>query len=122
MCPTAPDTLRVYPFKDQDPFVISKGQGSHLELESQVESTQQHQNSGVTATGSRGSPHVYFAGNMLDYRTELLQKGKQAKNGFIKVICIPSFVKTQAIVLLDLQTMESYEVKFGISSELFKQY
>ena len=23
LCPTAPDTLRVYPFKDSDPFVIN---------------------------------------------------------------------------------------------------
>lgn len=105
--------------------MISKGDGSHLELESQAESTQQQHAMGVTASAPRGSPatpHVYFAGNMLDYRTELIQKGKQAKNGFVKVICIPSFNKTQSIVLLDIQTMESYEVKFGISSDLFKQH
>jgi DNA polymerase II small subunit/DNA polymerase delta subunit B len=33
LCPTAPDTLRVYPFKDSDPFVInSLNNCSNLDL------------------------------------------------------------------------------------------
>ena len=33
LCPTAPDTLRIYPFKDSDPFVIAEN-NSNLDLES----------------------------------------------------------------------------------------
>lgn len=32
LCPTAPDTLRVYPFKNSDPFVISPSLSSDLNL------------------------------------------------------------------------------------------
>jgi DNA polymerase delta subunit 2 len=121
LCPTAPDTLRVYPFKESDPFVIAQN-NSNLDLESQLGSTQQV---GQTAGGdakSSSTPHVYFAGNMLEYRQELITKSKHAKDGFIKVICIPQFVKTHSIVLLDLQTMETQEVKFDISAELFQEH
>ena len=46
-------------------------------------------------------------------------KSKNIKDGFVKIISIPQFVKTNSIVLLDLQTMESQEVKFDISKGIF---
>lgn len=101
LCPTAPDTLRVYPFKDIDPFVIAQS-NSNLDLESQLGSTQQVGQTAGADPKNSSAPHVYFAGNMLEYRHELLTKSKHAKDGFIKVICIPQFVKTHSIVLLDM--------------------
>ena len=59
LCPTAPDTLRVYPFKDSDPFVIS---GSDLDFEDEE---------GSKALYTQ-VPHVYFVGNMEAYKEELL--------------------------------------------------
>lgn len=40
ICPTAPDTLRSFPFVESDPFIIEK------------------------------APHVYFAGNQKKYESE----------------------------------------------------
>ena len=31
----------------------------------------------------------------------------------MKVVSVPTFAKSRSIVLLDLSTLESYEVKFG---------
>ena len=58
---------------------------------------------------------------MLSYKSELLMKTKNPKDGFMKIISIPQFMKTYSIVLLDLQTMETQEIKFDISKELFGQ-
>jgi len=71
LCPTAPDTLRIHPFKDSDPFVIDTQ--NYLDLnedcfnESQIDKKEEL-NSEV--------PHVYFAGNMHEYKEELI-RGKE---------------------------------------------
>lgn len=71
LCPTAPDTLRVYPFKESDPFVInSQNNSSNLDL-----------NVGEDENGPEQSlytqvPHVYFVGNMQNYKEELLTQNK----------------------------------------------
>ena len=93
LCPTAPDTLRVYPFKDSDPFVIAQ-EDNDLMLDSQVIS---QRNAGQTADarsigdGAKCTtiPHVYFAGNMLAYNSEIIMRSQNAKDGFVKVISIP---------------------------------
>jgi DNA polymerase delta subunit 2 len=33
LCPTAPDTLRIYPFKESDPFILADEANSSLNLE-----------------------------------------------------------------------------------------
>lgn len=43
ICPTAPDTLRSFPFVESDPFIIDK------------------------------APHVYFAGNQKKYESEIIK-------------------------------------------------
>lgn len=60
LCPTAPDTLRVYPFKDSDPFVISD---NNLDFE---DDEMDNKNLYTQV------PHVYFVGNMEEYKEELL--------------------------------------------------
>ena len=109
LCPTAPDTLRVYPFKESDPFVInSQNNSSNLDLN-------QDEN-GPDQSLYTQCPHVYFAGNMQNYKEELITQNKGKQNmQFVKVISLPTFSLTHSIVLLDLETMQSYEVKFDLS-------
>jgi len=80
MFPTSPDTLRAFPFIDEDPFVIMD------------------------------APHVYFAGNQPTYCTKLIKN--EEENEATRVICVPSFRRTKSVVLLDLDTLQSYEYKF----------
>ena len=81
IAPTAPDTLRAFPYVDEDPFVLHE------------------------------APHVYFAGNQETYGERLIQSGHHA----VKLIAIPAFHKTKSIVLLDVTSLESYEVTLDLS-------
>lgn len=84
LCPTAPDTLRSFPFRDGDPFVISEY-----------------------------APDVFFAGCQPKYQEEIIYQHKKSKESAIKLLSIPTFVLTKSIVLLDLQSLQSYELHFG---------
>jgi DNA polymerase delta subunit 2 len=81
IAPTAPDTLRAFPFVDEDPFVLHE------------------------------APHIYFAGNQEIYGERLIQSGHHA----VKLIAIPAFHKTKSIVLLDVTSLESYEITLDLS-------
>lgn len=82
LAPTCPDTLRSYPFVEQDPFVIQR------------------------------FPHVYFAGNQPAYGEKVLAT-HQTENtkSTIKIVTVPRFRETGSIVLLDLKTLETFEVQ-----------
>lgn len=60
LCPTAPDTMRVFPFKDSDPFVIAD---KDLTLDDQEEKAI---NTEV--------PHVYFTANAPKYSYKLVKQ------------------------------------------------
>jgi DNA polymerase II small subunit/DNA polymerase delta subunit B len=95
LMPTAPDTLRVYPFQASDPFVVSP-LDNNLNLgedEEQAEETSKTQFTQV--------PHVYFVGNMEAYKEELIVNDANCQQ-CLKVISLPTFAKTHSIVLLDL--------------------
>ncbi len=76
LAPTCPDTLRSYPFIEQDPFVITR------------------------------FPHVYFCGNQDSYGDKFIVKNLKSDgyedNQCIKLVSIPSFRKTGSLVILDL--------------------
>ncbi|KAH8365571.1 hypothetical protein KR093_002045 [Drosophila rubida] len=59
-------------------------------------------------------PHVYFAGNCEKFETELLvgSGGKQTR-----LVCVPSFSKTQSVALVDLETLDCREIKFQVEAE-----
>ena len=42
---------------------------------------------------------------------------KNSKESAVKLISIPTFALTRSIVLLDLETLQSYELKFGPALE-----
>ena len=85
VAPTAPDTLRAFPYVDQDPFVL------------------------------HDAPHVYFAGNQELYAERLVTSGVVTCRQAVKILSVPAFRRTRSIVLLDVSTLQSYEVKFDLS-------
>ena len=100
LCPTAPDTLRVFPFKESDPFVInSHNNASNLELSEDEADITQGQNLFTEV------PHVYFVGNMQEYKEQLLTRKAGSTTQYLKVISLPTFYLSHSIVLLDLQTL-----------------
>lgn len=54
-------------------------------------------------------PHIYFTANAPKYST----RTEKSENHFVKVMTIPDYSRTQSMVLLDLETLQSYEVSFG---------
>tara|TARA_B110000285_G_C14867559_1_gene487595 strand:- start:171 stop:542 length:372 start_codon:yes stop_codon:yes gene_type:complete len=108
LMPTAPDTLRVYPFKDSDPFVVSP-LNNNLNMGEDEEQVEEQSKTLFTQV-----PHVYFVGNMEAYKEELITNPADTKQS-LKVISLPTFSKTHSVVLVDMQTLESYEVAFDLS-------
>jgi DNA polymerase delta subunit 2 len=85
LAPTAPDSLLSYPFTEADPSVIDV------------------------------CPSVYFAGNMDEYSTKLIDSG--AGGGKVRLVCVPSFSKTCEAVLLNLATLDTKKVGFYVQDE-----
>ena len=103
IAPSCPDTLPCYPYFDEDPFIISK------------------------------CPHVYFCSQNDDtFKTELYTSKYLAalfctapniaqfphslhtdSNGQkTRLIAIPSFQKSQSVVILDLKTLDCQQMNF----------
>lgn len=59
-------------------------------------------------------PHVYFAGNCESFETEL-HVGSGGKR--TRLVCVPSFSKTQSVALIDMETLDCREIKFSVESE-----
>uniref|UniRef100_A0A182Y0B4 DNA polymerase delta small subunit n=1 Tax=Anopheles stephensi TaxID=30069 RepID=A0A182Y0B4_ANOST len=77
--PTAPDTLPCYPYYQQDPFIIGD------------------------------CPHVYFAGNVGEFSTELWTGANGQRT---RLVCVPSFSENQSIAVVNLRTMECRKISF----------
>uniref|UniRef100_A0A182P8B2 DNA polymerase delta subunit 2 n=1 Tax=Anopheles epiroticus TaxID=199890 RepID=A0A182P8B2_9DIPT len=81
LIPTAPDTLPCYPYYEKDPFIVGE------------------------------CPHVYFAGNVGEFSTELWtgSNGQQTR-----LVCVPSFSENQSIAVVNLRTLECRKVCFKV--------
>ncbi|XP_052896752.1 DNA polymerase delta subunit 2 isoform X2 [Anopheles moucheti] len=79
--PTAPDTLPCYPYYQKDPFIIDE------------------------------CPHVYFAGNVGKFMTEMWTGANGQKT---RLICVPSFSESQSIAVVNLRTMDCRKISFKI--------
>ena len=55
-------------------------------------------------------PHVYFVGNQSSFKQVWLEEEKQK----VKIICVPSFEKTHTIVLVDIDTLDSFPLSFHL--------
>lgn len=82
--PTSPDNLPCFPYQDSDPFVIKE------------------------------CPHIYFAGNHLDgeLKTEIWTGKDDDKK--TRLICVPSFSKTQSVAVVNLNSLDCTKVSFKI--------
>ncbi|EDV95545.1 DNA polymerase delta subunit 2 [Drosophila grimshawi] len=87
LAPTAPDTLASYPYIGSDPFIMQE------------------------------CPHVYFAGNCASFDTELLEDSRKESSKRTRLVCVPSFSRTQSVALIDLDTLDCREIKFSVNSE-----
>ena len=80
IAPTAPDTLRCFPFTKRDPLIIEE------------------------------SPHIYYSTNCTEYSSKLINK----VNGSVRLVTVPSFPETGAIVLVDIHSLESFLFQINI--------
>lgn len=75
IAPTAPDTMPVYPFSEDDPLIITP---SLL-------------------------PDIYFAGNQPDFATELVMVSDgQGMQKQVRLVCVPNFRETGKVVLCNI--------------------
>ncbi|KAM7342481.1 DNA polymerase delta subunit 2 [Cochliomyia hominivorax] len=58
----------------------------------------------------RECPHIYFAGNCNEFATDLYEGSKKGQK--TRLVCVPSFAKTQSIALINLDNLECKEISF----------
>ena len=63
------------------------------------------------------APDVFFAGCQPEYGEATIFQHKNSRESAVKLLSVPTFAKTRSIVLLDLATLESYELKLGRAFE-----
>ncbi|KAH8263785.1 hypothetical protein KR038_002644 [Drosophila bunnanda] len=62
----------------------------------------------------RECPHVYFAGNCESFETAL-HEGADGKR--TRLVCVPSFSRTQSVAVVDLDTLDCRQVNFNVNAE-----
>ncbi len=90
MVPTGPDSVPTFPFDENDPFVI------------------------------QNVPNVYFCGNCEKFETKAVDVtvsnvgngNSSSSEETVRLICIPSFVKTGQVVWMNLKSMECKIIEF----------
>ena len=60
-------------------------------------------------------PHVFFAGNQPTFGSRLVRPQGMASQA-VQVISVPTFRRTRSIALLDMTSLQCYEVKFDVSN------
>ncbi|XP_055372182.1 DNA polymerase delta subunit 2 [Condylostylus longicornis] len=59
-------------------------------------------------------PHIFFVGNMNKFQTTVREGEDSTKT---RVICVPSFTKTQSVVVVNLRTLDCEEISFNVTAE-----
>lgn len=98
IAPTCPDTLGCYPFSDHDPFVLE------------------------------ASPHIFVAGNQMEFATRLVKAPVQATQDTddsmgieeadarnVRLISVPRFDRTGQVVFVNLRSLDCTVREFATS-------
>ena len=56
-------------------------------------------------------PNVYFYGNSKDFSTKLILNEKN--KSIIRLITIPKFYESKTIVLVNIETLDSFEIRIN---------
>ncbi|PLW48755.1 hypothetical protein PCASD_03195 [Puccinia coronata f. sp. avenae] len=80
IAPTAPDTLHCYPFRERDPFVLSR------------------------------LPHVYFIGNQPQFETRVVEHGPAENRSKTRVVLVPRFSRSPVVVLVDPVSLQCHSL------------
>lgn len=59
-------------------------------------------------------PHIYFAGNCNEFATTLHESSKGQKT---RLVCVPSFAKTQSIAVINLHNLDCREITFNCNEQ-----
>ncbi|EDV38768.1 uncharacterized protein Dana_GF24834 [Drosophila ananassae] len=62
----------------------------------------------------RECPHVYFAGNCDSFETDLHESSSGQRT---RLVCVPSFSRTQSVAVVDLETLACRQVNFSVESD-----
>lgn len=84
LAPTAPDTMRSYPFQNADPFII------------------------------KNTPHIFVCGNCSKFETKLLS----TENIQCRIVCVPEFVSSPTVVLINLKTLDCVPIQFSTENSI----
>ncbi|XP_037928858.1 DNA polymerase delta subunit 2 [Teleopsis dalmanni] len=84
IAPTAPDTLACYPYIDSEPFILKE------------------------------CPHIYFAGNCNEFKTEMHEGSSGQKT---RLICVPKFSQTKSIAVVDIETLDCHQICFNVKED-----
>lgn len=59
----------------------------------------------------KNCPHILFAGNTKEFQTDLVTGSKDKR---IRLVCVPSFIETQSVAVVNLRTLECKQLSFRI--------
>ena len=57
------------------------------------------------------TPNVYFYGNAKEFSTQLILNNQ--KKSFIRLVTIPKFCESKSIALINIETLDCFEVKIN---------
>jgi len=53
-------------------------------------------------------PHIYFVGSCKKFETRMVHE--DSTNKFCRLICVPKFSLTKSFVIVNLQTLDTFEI------------
>lgn len=115
-CPTAPNTLFSYPFRDDDPFLFSRTPHCFVACDQPVYETRY-----VGLAALEREAASYFTPTAATTPTAALKTGVAVgeEEAGARIVCVPPFARTGTVVLVDVHspTLETTRVTFAMRGE-----